>query len=194
MKMSEGLSYNSGLMYKKNYTFNMCDTACIMNVLKEHKIEEASVVAWMFNGIYWGTVHNSDIALLDIDTINWTLCQEIRIFNHCFELHLIKGSNCMTGRIVIDCEGDSTRSNTEVSEYVDTVSRFWGEYYGDGDNKKIVLRDVSRKLSLSLPIEKIGDMDARFYGLKTRNYIVKDPNTYQVGYGDYRYVDIVPIK
>ena len=147
----------------------------------------------MVHGIFWGELSDNKISLLDMEHINFKLCQEIRIFNINFELHLRIISNKAVGRLVIDYDKMIDKENIYLSEYVDTVSRFWGENITDDDADKLILHDFSRKLTLKLPVSQLECSNAKFYGLKTRNYIEKDMDTYQVGYGDYRYVEIVPI-
>lgn len=193
MKISDGLSYNEGFMYKREYfSISINDSSSIINILNEHDVKEATVIIWMVNGIFWGKLNDNNITLLNVKDINWRLCQEVRIFNNISELHLrILNDNKATGRIVIDYDKNG-KEDVKTSEYVDTVSRLWGEN-DDCDNEKLVLCDHSRKLTLTLPVEKVGNTKARFYGLKTRNYIEMNDDTYQVGYGDYRYVEIVPI-
>lgn len=194
MKISDGLHYDTGFKYLKKYdSLELVDSSDITNILNEYGINKATVVVWMVHGIFWGELSDNKISLLDMENINFKLCQEIRIFNINFELHLRIISNKAVGRLVIDYDKMIDKENIYLSEYVDTVSRFWGENVTDDDADKLILHDFSRKLTLKLPVSQLECSNAKFYGLKTRNYIEKDMDTYQVGYGDYRYVEIVPI-
>ena len=194
MKISDGLHYDTGFKYLKKYdSLELVDSSDITNILNEYGINKATVVVWMVHGIFWGELSDNKISLLDMENINFKLCQEIRIFNINFELHLRIISNKAVGRLVIDYDKMIDKENIYLSEYVDTVSRFWGENITDDDADKLILHDFSRKLTLKLPVSQLECYNAKFYGLKTRNYIEKDMDTYQVGYGDYRYVEIVPI-
>lgn len=194
MKISDGLHYDTGFKYLKKYdSLELVDSSDITNILNEYGINKATVVVWMIHGIFWGELSDNKISLLDMENINFKLCQEIRIFNINFELHLRIISNKAVGRLVIDYDKMIDKENIYLSEYVDTVSRFWGENITDDDADKLILHDFSRKLTLKLPVSQLECSNAKFYGLKTRNYIEKDMDTYQVGYGDYRYVEIVPI-
>lgn len=194
MKISDGLHYDTGFKYLKKYdSLELVDSSDITNILNEYGINKATVVVWMVHGIFWGKLSDNKISLLDMENINFKLCQEIRIFNINFELHLRIISNKAVGRLVIDYDKMIDKENIYLSEYVDTVSRFWGENITDDDADKLILHDFSRKLTLKLPVSQLECSNAKFYGLKTRNYIEKDMDTYQVGYGDYRYVEIVPI-
>ncbi|MCI7478195.1 MAG: CRISPR-associated protein Csx19 [Selenomonadales bacterium] len=194
MKISDGLHYDTGFKYLKKYdSLELVDSSDITNILNEYGINKATVVVWMVHGIFWGELSDNKISLLDMENINFKLCQEIRIFNINFELHLRIISNKAVGRLVIDYDKMIDKENIYLSEYVDTVSRFWGENITDDDADKLILHDFSRKLTLKLPVSQLECSNAKFYGLKTRNYIEKDMDTYQVGYGDYRYVEIVPI-
>lgn len=194
MKISDGLHYDTGFKYLKKYdSLELVDSSDITNILNEYGINKATVVVWMVHGIFWGELSDNKISLLDMENINFKLCQEIRIFNINFELHLRIISNKAVGRLVIDYDKMIDKENIYLSEYVDTVSRFWGENITDDNADKLILHDFSRKLTLKLPVSQLECSNAKFYGLKTRNYIEKDMDTYQVGYGDYRYVEIVPI-
>lgn len=194
MKISDGLHYDTGFKYLKKYdSLELVDSSDITNILNEYGINKATVVVWMVHGIFWGELSDNKISLLDMENINFKLCQEIRIFNINFELHLRIISNKAVGRLVIDYDKMIDKENIYLSEYVDTVSRFLGENITDDDADKLILHDFSRKLTLKLPVSQLECSNAKFYGLKTRNYIEKDMDTYQVGYGDYRYVEIVPI-
>lgn len=194
MKISDGLHYDTGFKYLKKYdSLELVDSSDITNILNEYGINKATVVVWMVHGIFWGELSDNKISLLDMENINFKLCQEIRIFNINFELHLRIISNKAVGRLVIDYDKMIDKENIYLSEYVDTVSRFWGENITDDDADKLILHDFSRKLTLKLPVSQLECSNAKFYGLKTRNYIEKDMDTYQVGYGDYRYVEIVSI-
>ena len=89
MKISDGLHYDTGFKYLKKYdSLELVDSSDITNILNEYGINKATVVVWMVHGIFWGELSDNKISLLDMENINFKLCQEIRIFNINFELHL----------------------------------------------------------------------------------------------------------
>ncbi|MDD7678763.1 MAG: CRISPR-associated protein Csx19, partial [Anaerovibrio sp.] len=70
-------------------------------------------------------------------------------------------------------------------EYVDSLSRLWGENTDFADGY-VALGDKERKIRLEIPAD---DGSYQYYGLVTRNYIGYTDNN-QAGYVDSRYVAI----
>lgn len=149
---------------------------------KKHSLTDATIVIWQINKIVWGTINAGEIKLIGDETLCPELWQEIRIFNEAAEIHLVNKDNRLIGRLRCDSTG-------EGSEYVDTLSRFWGKIDSCADT--IVLTDKNRKLTLELPYPKNIDQPPKEYlGLITRSYIGCNEKTAQSGYIDYRYVKI----
>ena len=175
----------SPLQIRKGKTkqFSIYKTAPIESLLQTYMKQDAYIVCWQIQRIIWGEWKQSQVTLSDGSELNENKLLEIRIFNEKEELHLIRQQGCYIGRYLIDnCGEDST--------YVDSLSRFWGikEKSADG---YVTLRDAERFLTLTIPCQ---DIQAQYFGLVTRNYIVADDLTGQAGYCDYRFVRIVPAE
>ena len=81
------------------------------------------------------------------------------------------------------------RKTAAMVEYIDSISRFWGERNEEARDVPegyMKLEDAARKLTQMLPRV---EGQARYYGLVTRSYIGYEA-TGQAGYTDYRYVRI----
>ena len=82
---------------------------------------------------------------------------------------------------------DTTNSENGVEiQFVDSIQPLFGEFSGSNDGF-VVLADKGRKMKQVVPT----DLQIKRLGLKTRNYITSSHMTGQVGYSQYRYVDIV---
>lgn len=164
-------------------TFNIAkdNQQLIENI--ENNIKSGTVVAWMMQGVYWGTISEGEIHLMDDAVLDVNLLQELRIFNDDAELYITRYGRGFKARMVMD--SDTAEDAVDV-EYVDAVSRLWGKCI-KYDADTMVLEDKDRKLQMALPA--IG-VKAEYYGLVTRNYIGYDKDTHQAGYVDYRYVRI----
>lgn len=157
------------------------DEVSLRKVLQTCGIEQANIVVWQVNKIRWGKWKQGKAVFADDESADIQLWLEVRIFNEQSELHLVREGGRLQGRFCQDGQG-------EAIEYVDAISRFWGEHKSGG-NDWLVLEDADRKLKQVLPE---ATTDARFYGLITRNYIGINEKTAQAGYVDYRYVAIAP--
>ena len=144
-------------------------------------MKEANVVVWQVHGITWGRWQNGSLKLAGDAAKKCSLWLELRVFNEEEELHLKKSGDLWLGRWRKDGAGGAT-------EYVDSISRFWGEMVEAADLPEgyMKLEDAARKLKQILPQ---AEERAKYYGLVTRSYIGYEA-TGQAGYADYRYVRI----
>ena len=144
-------------------------------------MKEANVVVWQVHGITWGRWQNGSLKLAGDAAKKCSLWLELRVFNEEEELHLKKSGDLWLGRWRKDGVGEAT-------EYVDSISRFWGERVeaADAPEGYMKLEDAARKLKQILPQ---AEEHAKYYGLVTRSYIGYEA-TGQAGYADYRYVRI----
>ena len=144
-------------------------------------MKEANVVVWQVHGITWGRWQNGSLKLAGDAAKKCSLWLELRVFNEEEELHLKKSGDLWLGRWRKDGAGEAT-------EYVDSISRFWGEMVEAADLPEgyMKLEDAARKLKQILPQ---AEEHAKYYGLVTRSYIGYEA-TGQAGYADYRYVRI----
>lgn len=150
----------------------------VEKILSEKFLQSDGIfVAWQIQSVIFGKFENGKIKLKNgsPEIENW---EECRIFNEVEELHLKNFAGEFRGRYVREEEGTG-------DYFADSFSRFWGEYYGR-ENNFVKLVDSERKLCLEIPTE----IDAKYYGLLTRNYIGFDEETGLGGYVDYRFVKI----
>lgn len=155
--------------------------AALCEKLETLGMKEANVVVWQVHGITWGRWQNGSLKLAGDAAKKCSLWLELRVFNEEEELHLKKSGDLWLGRWRKDGAGEAT-------EYVDSISRFWGEMVEAADLPEgyMKLEDAARKLKQILPQ---ADEHAKYYGLVTRSYIGYEA-TGQAGYADYRYVRI----
>ena len=155
--------------------------AALCEKLETLGMKEANVVVWQVHGITWGRWQNGSLKLAGDVAKNCSLWLELRVFNEEEELHLKKSGDLWLGRWRKDGAGEAT-------EYVDSISRFWGERVeaADAPEGYMKLEDAARKLKQILPQ---AEERAKYYGLVTRSYIGYEA-TGQAGYADYRYVRI----
>ena len=155
--------------------------AALCEKLEVLGMKEANVVVWQVHGITWGRWQNGSLKLAGDAAKKCSLWLELRVFNEEEELHLKKSGDLWLGRWRKDGAGEAT-------EYVDSISRFWGEMVEAADLPEgyMKLEDAARKLKQILPQ---AEEHAKYYGLVTRSYIGYEA-TGQAGYADYRYVRI----
>ena len=155
--------------------------AALCEKLETLGMKEANVVVWQVHGITWGRWQNGSLKLAGDAAKKCSLWLELRVFNEEEELHLKKSGDMWLGRWRKDGAGEAT-------EYVDSISRFWGERVeaADAPEGYMKLEDAARKLKQILPQ---AEERAKYYGLVTRSYIGYEA-TGQAGYADYRYVRI----
>ena len=157
------------------------EEAALCEKLETLGMKEANVVVWQVHGITWGRWQNGSLKLAGDAAKKCSLWLELRVFNEEEELHLKKSGDLWLGRWRKDGVGEAT-------EYVDSISRFWGEMVAAADLPEgyMKLEDAARKLKQILPQ---AEEHAKYYGLVTRSYIGYEA-TGQAGYADYRYVRI----
>ena len=155
--------------------------AALCEKLEVLGMKEANAVVWQVHGITWGRWQNGSLKLAGDAAKKCSLWLELRVFNEEEELHLKKSGDLWLGRWRKDGAGEAT-------EYVDSISRFWGERVeaADAPEGYMKLEDAARKLKQILPQ---AEEHAKYYGLVTRSYIGYEA-TGQAGYADYRYVRI----
>ena len=155
--------------------------AALCEKLETLGMKEANVVVWQVHGITWGRWQNGSLKLAGDAAKKCSLWLELRVFNEEEELHLKKSGDMWLGRWRKDDAGEAT-------EYVDSISRFWGERVeaADAPEGYMKLEDAARKLKQIFPQ---AEERAKYYGLVTRSYIGYEA-TGQAGYADYRYVRI----
>ena len=165
-RLAVSLERNETALYEKLETLGM---------------KEANVVVWQVHGITWGRWQNGSLKLAGDAAKKCSLWLELRVFNEEEELHLKRSGDLWLGRWRKDGAGEAT-------EYVDSISRFWGEMVETADLPEgyMKLEDAARKLKQILPQ---AEEHAKYYGLVTRSYIGYEA-TGQAGYADYRYVRI----
>lgn len=156
------------------------DEKAVADILQQCGLTEGTVVVWQVNRIRWGRWQQRVFTFADGEKNRVPLWLEVRIFNQTGELHLVREKGAFQGRFRGDGQG-------ETAEYVDSLSRFWGEKT-EVQNGWLTLEDKDRKLKLVVPQAAEA---AQYYGLVTRNYVGVDVQTAQAGYVDYRYVAIV---
>ena len=160
------------------------DWQMIKEKLQDLGLLDGYIIVWQIHCISWGILKEGDISFSTV-TPKPELILELRVFNENAELHLKKQGDRFVGRYRNDETGN-------VSEYVDSSSRFWGQYekhQNNENNEFINLVDKDRKLSMQIPNI---DTPAEYYALETRCYIGIHPQTAQAGYIDYRFKSIIP--
>ena len=174
MYIQQGSSERLAVSLERNETA-LCEK------LETLGMKEANAVVWQVHGITWGRWQNGSLKLAGDAAKKCSLWLELRVFNEEEELHLKKSGDLWLGRWRKDGAGEAT-------EYVDSISRFWGERVeaADAPEGYMKLEDAARKLKQILPQ---AEEHAKYYGLVTRSYIGYEA-TGQAGYADYRYVRI----
>lgn len=155
--------------------------AAVTGLLKKNNVGQATVIIWQINKIIWGNWDGSTLSLVGGEPLKAKLWQELRVFNETEELHLVCAGNLFTGRFRTDADGGEL-------EYIDTLSRLWGEV-ASGFGENVVVEDKNRKLRMDLPRLDLAGTP-KYLGLVTRNYVGINEITAQAGYTDCRFVKI----
>lgn len=158
----------------------------VWDLIKQYIQRDSMIVIWAVNEVAWGTYQSGTCLFSNTDIADMTsYWLEMRIFNDCEELHLIrKDDTTFSYRYITDTAGENVSA-------VDSTSRLMGENSGNYVNIQskrgfTTLVDTGRKLTQIIPIETT----SQYCYLTTRNYIGYLHN-HQASYVDYRYVAIV---
>ena len=123
--MSIGLALEDRMCVQQGSSESLCvrvarSEAALCEKLEELGVKEADVVVWQVQGIAWGRWKDGALRLAGDAAKKCALWLELRIFNEEEELHLKKSGGQWIGRRRKDGAG-------EMVEYIDSISRFWGE-------------------------------------------------------------------
>lgn len=159
----------------------------LLTVLAEALPEGGMVTAWLPQQVLWGRYDGKGFAFAKASSLTENVL-EMRVFSKEAEVYARnRGDNTYLVRICHDYPAGAAAAGAEgmETEYVDSLSRLWGENAGVADGYA-VLQDADRKIQMKIPVD---DGSHKYYGLVTRNYIGYTENN-QAGYVDSRYVAI----
>lgn len=159
----------------------------LLTVLAEALPEGGLVTAWLPQQVLWGRYDGKGFAFAKASSLTENVL-EMRVFSREAEVYARnRGDNTYLVRICHDYPAGAAAAGAEgmETEYVDSLSRLWGENAGVADGYA-VLQDAERKIQMKIPVD---DGSHKYYGLVTRNYIGYTENN-QAGYVDSRYVAI----
>lgn len=158
----------------------------LLALLAEALPEGGLVMAWLPQQVLWGRYDGKGFTFAKASSLTENVL-EMRVFSKEAEVYARnRGDNTYLVRICHDYPAGAAAAGAEgmETEYVDSLSRLWGENAGVADGYA-VLQDKDRKIRLEIPV----DANHCKYGLVTRNYIGYTENN-QAGYVDSRYVAI----
>ncbi len=159
----------------------------LLALLAEALPEGGLVTAWLPQQVLWGRYDGKGFAFAKGSSLTENVL-EMRVFSKEAEVYARnRGDNTYLVRICHDYPAGAAAAGAEgmETEYVDSLSRLWGENAGVADGYA-VLQDADRKIQMKIPVD---DGSHKYYGLVTRNYIGYTENN-QAGYVDSRYVAI----
>ena len=159
----------------------------LLTVLAEALPEGGLVTAWLPQQVLWGRYDGKGFTFAKASSLTEHVL-EMRVFSREAEVYARnRGDNTYLVRICHDYPAGAAAAGAEgmETEYVDSLSRLWGENAGVADGYA-VLQDADRKIQMKIPVD---DGSHKYYGLVTRNYIGYTENN-QAGYVDSRYVAI----
>ena len=159
----------------------------LLTVLAEALPEGGLVTAWLPQQVLWGLYDGKGFTFAKASSLTENVL-EMRVFSKEAEVYARnRGDNTYLVRICHDYPAGAAAAGAEgmETEYVDSLSRLWGENAGVADGYA-VLQDADRKIQMKIPVD---DGSHKYYGLVTRNYIGYTENN-QAGYVDSRYVAI----
>ena len=159
----------------------------LLALLAEALPEGGLVTAWLPQQVLWGRYDGKGFAFPQGSSLTENVL-EMRVFSREAEVYARnRGDNTYLVRICHDYPAGAAAAGAEgmETEYVDSLSRLWGENAGVADGYA-VLQDADRKIQMKIPVD---DGSHKYYGLVTRNYIGYTENN-QAGYVDSRYVAI----
>lgn len=158
----------------------------LLALLAEALPEGGLVTAWLPQQVLWGRYDGKGFTFAKVSSLTENVL-EMRVFSREAEVYARnRGDNTYLVRICHDYPAGAAIAGAEgtETEYVDSLSRLWGENTGVIDGYA-VLQDADRKIQMEIPV----DENHCKYGLVTRNYIGYTENN-QAGYVDSRYVAI----
>ena len=158
----------------------------LLALLAEALPEGGLVTAWLPQQVLWGRYDGKGFTFAKVSSLTENVL-EMRVFSREAEVYARnRGDNTYLVRICHDYPAGAADADAEgtETEYVDSLSRLWGENTGVIDGYA-VLQDADRKIQMEIPV----DENHCKYGLVTRNYIGYTENN-QAGYVDSRYVAI----
>lgn len=159
----------------------------LLALLAEALPEGGLVTAWLPQQVLWGRYDGKGFTFAKASSLTENVL-EMRVFSREAEVYARnRGDNTYLVRICHDYPAGVAIADAEgtETEYVDSLSRLWGENTGVIDGYA-VLQDAERKIQMEIPVD---DGSHQYYGLVTRNYIGYTENN-QAGYVDSRYVAI----
>lgn len=159
----------------------------LLALLAEALPEGGLVTAWLPQQVLWGRYDGKGFTFAKASSLTENVL-EMRVFSREAEVYARnRGDNTYLVRICHDYPAGVAIADAEgtETEYVDSLSRLWGENTGVIDGYA-VLQDADRKIQMEIPVD---DGSHQYYGLVTRNYIGYTENN-QAGYVDSRYVAI----
>ena len=159
----------------------------LLALLAEALPEGGLVTAWLPQQVLWGRYDGKGFTFAKASSLTENVL-EMRVFSREAEVYARnRGDNTYLVRICHDYPAGAAAAGAEgmETEYVDSLSRLWGENAGVADGYA-VLQDADRKIQMKIPVD---DGSHKYYGLVTRNYIGYTENN-QAGYVDSRYVAI----
>lgn len=158
----------------------------LLALLAEALPEGGLVTAWLPQQVLWGRYDGKGFTFAKVSSLTENVL-EMRVFSREAEVYARnRGDNTYLVRTCHDYPEGAAIAGAEgtETEYVDSLSRLWGENTGVIDGYA-VLQDADRKIQMEIPV----DENHCKYGLVTRNYIGYTENN-QAGYVDSRYVAI----
>ena len=163
-------------------------TGDLTTLCKKYMKVAGNIVVWMHHAVLWGRWDGSHIHWSDDSKFDGNNIIEARIFNTKKEVYVKYLNDGLVGYSVEDGESGESGENTMNIHYVDSIQPLFGEPI-DSKNGFVTLADTGRKMKQVVPTVHRGQR----LGLQTRNYVTASHITGQVGYSQYRYVDIVDI-
>ena len=162
----------------------------LLALLAEALPEGGLVTAWLPQQVLWGRYDGKGFTFAKASSLTENVL-ELRVFSREAEVYARnRGDSTYLVRICHDYPAGAAAGLPEPDkavaiEYVDSLSRLWGENTGFVGGY-VALEDKERKIRLEIPAD---DGSYKYYGLVTRNYIGYTDNN-QAGYVDSRYVAI----
>lgn len=110
----------------------------IIDAIKIESVEKASVIAIFYNQVCIGIYENEDIKF-DKD-VNYSLCNEIRVFNKDLEIRIIKDNKIYCKKITDENRLDSFDEDMFLRENSKRRIRV-RNYLNTDDNNQVIIED-----------------------------------------------------